>query len=57
MNEGTDPEQLKYMIEKIPMKRLGTIDEASSLATWIFSREASFTTGFTFDLSGGRAVY
>ena len=57
MNEGTDPEQLKYMIKKIPMKRLGTIDEAASLATWVCSREASFTTCFTFDLSSGRAVY
>jgi 2-dehydro-3-deoxy-L-rhamnonate dehydrogenase (NAD+) len=57
MNERTSEEQLKYLVERIPMKRLGTVDEAASLACWIVSDEASFTTGFVFDLSGGRATY
>ncbi|RYF77571.1 MAG: SDR family oxidoreductase, partial [Cytophagaceae bacterium] len=57
MNENTAPEQLAYMTAKIPMKRLGTVDEVASLAAWIVSAEASFTTGFIFDLSGGRATY
>ena len=57
MNENTAPEQLAYMTAKIPMKRLGTIEEVASLAAWIVSAEASFTTGFIFDLSGGRATY
>lgn len=50
-------QQVKYMTDKIPMKRCGTLEEASSLATYIVSRQNSFTTGFTFDLSGGRATY
>lgn len=57
MNEKTAPEQLHYLLERIPMKRLGTVDEAAALACWILSDEASFTTGFIFDLSGGRATY
>ncbi|GAB3498155.1 SDR family NAD(P)-dependent oxidoreductase [Spirosoma knui] len=57
MNENTAPEQLAYMTAKIPMKRLGTVDEVAALASWIVSAEASFTTGFIFDLSGGRATY
>lgn len=57
MNENTDPAQLAYMIAKIPMKRLGTVEEVASLTSWIVSKEASFTTGFVFDLSGGRATY
>ena len=57
MNENTAPEQLAYMTAKIPMKRLGTIDEVAALAAWIVSPEASFNTGFIFDLSGGRATY
>ena len=57
MNENTAPEQLAYMTAKIPMKRLGTIEEVAALAAWIVSKEASFTTGFIFDLSGGRATY
>lgn len=57
MNEQTAPEQLAYMTAKIPMKRLGTVEEVAALAAWIVSAEASFTTGFIFDLSGGRATY
>lgn len=55
--DGMDPVQVKYMTDKIPMKRCGTLDEVAALAAWIVSPEASFNTGFTFDLSGGRAVY
>jgi 2-dehydro-3-deoxy-L-rhamnonate dehydrogenase (NAD+) len=51
------PEQVKYMTDKIPMKRCGTLEEAANLAAYIVSRENSFTSGFTFDLSGGRATY
>jgi len=57
LNDHTHPDQLRYMIEKIPMKRLGTVAEAAALAAWICSAEASFTTGFIFDLSGGGAAY
>jgi 2-dehydro-3-deoxy-L-rhamnonate dehydrogenase (NAD+) len=57
MNENTAPEQLAYMTAKIPMKRLGTVEEVAAIAAWIVSKEASFTTGFIYDLSGGRATY
>lgn len=50
-------EQVGYMTAKIPMGRLGKLDEAAELIAWILSPACSFTTGFTFDLSGGRAVY
>lgn len=50
-------QQVKYMTDKIPKKRCGTVEEAAALACWIVSEEASFNTGFTFDLTGGRAVY
>jgi len=51
------PEQVKYMTDKIPMSRCGTKDEVAALCEFIVSPEASFTTGFTFDISGGRATY
>lgn len=57
MVDAIAPEQVKYMTDKIPMKRCGTLDEVAALSCWIVSPEASFNTGFTFDLSGGRAVY
>lgn len=49
--------QVSYMTDKIPMKRCGTLEEFAAMAEFIVSAAASFTTGFTFDLSGGRAVY
>lgn len=50
-------EQVKYMTDKIPMKRCGTLTEAIQMIAYIVSEQNSFTTGFTFDLSGGRATY
>jgi len=57
MVRQTAPEQVAYMTAKIPMKRLGTIEEVAAMATFIVSRECSFATGFTFDLTGGRSTY
>ncbi len=50
-------EVVKYMTDKIPMKRCGTLEEVADLVTFIVSSHNSFCTGFTFDLSGGRATY
>jgi 3-oxoacyl-[acyl-carrier protein] reductase len=55
--DAVKPEQLAYMTDRIPMKRVGTPEEVAALAAWIVSKEATFNTGFTFDMSGGRAVY
>jgi len=55
--DGMPDEQVRYMTDKIPMKRCGTLQEAANLAMYIVSPENSFTTGFAFDLSGGRATY
>ncbi|OYU50488.1 MAG: 3-oxoacyl-ACP reductase [Rhizobiales bacterium PAR1] len=45
------------MKAKIPMGRFLQIDEVGALVAWIASPECSFTTGFVFDLSGGRTTY
>ncbi|MDR5745611.1 SDR family NAD(P)-dependent oxidoreductase [Caballeronia sp. LZ029] len=42
---------------KIPMGRFLQIDEVGAMVSWIASPACSFTTGFTFDLTGGRATY
>lgn len=57
MNENTSPEQLGYMTAKIPMKRLGTVEEVAAISCFIVSDENSFSTGFIYDISGGRATY
>jgi 2-dehydro-3-deoxy-L-rhamnonate dehydrogenase (NAD+) len=50
-------EHVEYMIERIPMKRMGEPEEAAALIAFLASEECSFSTGATFDLSGGRATY
>ncbi|MEO5893624.1 MAG: SDR family oxidoreductase [Ferruginibacter sp.] len=57
MNGHTSTEQLQYMTAKIPMKRLGTIEEVAAMSCFIVSDENSFSTGFIYDVSGGRATY
>ena len=57
MNDKTSPEQLIYMTAKIPMQRLGTVDEVAAMSCFIVSDENSFSTGFIYDISGGRATY
>ena len=55
--EGITDEHLGYMIERIPMGRMGEPDEVAALVCWLASDECSFSTGATYDISGGRAVY
>ena len=57
MNAGTSDETLKYMLGRIPMGRVGEPEEAAEMLAFMGSRACSFTTGFTFDASGGRATY
>jgi len=42
---------------RIPMGRFCTVEEIANMTAWVASPECSFTTGFTFDISGGRATY
>ena len=57
MSASFSEEQMRSLKSKIPMERLGKGQEVADLAAWIVSPACSFTTGFTFDLSGGRATY
>jgi 3-oxoacyl-[acyl-carrier protein] reductase len=61
----TETELFKEMTEqhitnmkaKIPMGRFLKIDEIAAMVAFIAGPDCSFTTGFVFDLSGGRADY
>jgi 3-oxoacyl-[acyl-carrier protein] reductase len=57
MNSNTSEETLKYMISRIPMGRVGQPEEVAESVAFMASKACSFTTGFTFDASGGRATY
>jgi len=51
------PEHIAAAKGRIPMGRFLTVEEIAAMVAWIASPECSFTTGFTFDVSGGRATY
>jgi 3-oxoacyl-[acyl-carrier protein] reductase len=51
------PEHIVAMKAKIPMGRFLRIDEIAATVAFAASPECTFTTGATFDLSGGRATY
>ncbi|UJW82059.1 SDR family oxidoreductase [Hydrogenophaga sp. SL48] len=55
--EQMSPELLATVLAKIPMGRPGLPQEVANLVAWLSSDECSFSTGFTYDLSGGRATY
>jgi len=55
--DGITQEHIDYMVERIPMGRMGTPGEVAALIAWLASEECSFSTGATYDVSGGRAVY
>jgi NAD(P)-dependent dehydrogenase (short-subunit alcohol dehydrogenase family) len=50
-------EHIDFMLSRIPMSRFLQVDEAAALITWLSSEDCAFSTGATFDISGGRATY
>lgn len=57
MLDDVTEEQIGYMLSKIPMGRMGTVEEIAAMVGWMCSEECSYSTGAVFDLSGGRATY
>ena len=55
--EGLSEEHINYMVERIPLGRVGEPDEVARLICWLASEDCSFSTAATFDISGGRATY
>ncbi|NWK97687.1 3-oxoacyl-ACP reductase [Sphingobium lactosutens] len=49
--------QVDYMRSKIPMGRLGLVEESVAMVCFMASEECSFTTASTFDTSGGRTTF
>ncbi len=50
-------EQVRYMTDRIPMKRVGKPEEVAAVIHFLASEASSFVTGQCYDVSGGRATY
>jgi 2-dehydro-3-deoxy-L-rhamnonate dehydrogenase (NAD+) len=57
MLDQMSQEHVDYMVEKIPMGRTGSSEEVAELIAFLTSGRMTFSTGATFDISGGRAVF
>ena len=50
-------QHIAYMLARIPRGRFVEVGEIAAMIAFMVSQECSFTTGFAFDISGGRATY
>jgi len=47
------PEQVAEYKKQVPMKRFGTVEEVASAVKFLASKEASYITGTTIEITGG----
>ena len=53
---GGDPDRAARMAPTLPIPRAGTADEVAKAIIWLLSDDASYTTGTTIAVTGGRAI-
>ena len=51
---GGEPDRAQRLAPMVPMKRVGKAEEIANAIVWLMSDEASYVTGTTLDVSGGR---
>ncbi|WP_421723306.1 3-oxoacyl-[acyl-carrier-protein] reductase [Bauldia sp.] len=56
MTDALNDKQKESILERVPMKRLGTIEEVASAAVYLASDEAAYVTGQTIHVNGGMAM-
>ena len=56
-NYGAGAEIFKSQTPKIPAKRLGTVEEVSSVVCFLLSPAAAFITGRAVRVDGGASLY
>ena len=51
---GGEPDRAHRLAHMVPMKRVGQAQEIANAIMWLLSDDASYVTGATLDVSGGR---
>ncbi len=52
--KGGEPDRAERLAHMVPMKRTGSAEEVARAILWLCSDEASYVTGSTLDVTGGR---
>lgn len=52
--KGGDPDRASRLSSSVPMQRTGSADEVAQAVLWLLSDEASYVTGSTLNVTGGR---
>ena len=52
--KGGEPDRADRLAPMVPMKRKGSADEVAQTILWLMSDQASYVTGTTIDVTGGR---
>lgn len=53
----SDPESMKDLLTKIPLNRIGEVDDIANAVVFLTSEAASYITGRTFFIDGGMTDY
>ena len=51
---GGLPDRAAQMAPSVPLQRAGTAQEVAAAVVWLLSEQASYATGATLDITGGR---
>lgn len=52
--KGGDPGRAERLAPNVPMQRVGRAEEVAEAILWLMSEKASYVTGTTIDVTGGR---
>jgi 3-oxoacyl-[acyl-carrier protein] reductase len=56
MTDALNDKQKESILQRVPMKRLGTVEEIAAAAVYLASDEAAYVTGQTIHVNGGMAM-
>lgn len=56
MTDALTDKQKDSILQRVPMRRLGTVEEVASAAVYLASEEAAYITGQTIHVNGGMAM-
>ncbi|MDF2810025.1 MAG: family oxidoreductase [Microvirga sp.] len=54
IHDASNSDRLRALVARVPMQRIGQVDEVAHAIIWLLSDEASYVSGAVLPISGGR---